>query len=72
MRKDTVITVTWMDGKEEVYENVLTYRIADGVLTIEKGQKGFVRVNDPLGDLTLHLVLANIRKYTAQDRYSPD
>ena len=66
-----MVTVTWMDGKEEVYENVMTYRVADGVLTIEKGSKGFVRPNDPLGALELHLVMANIRKYTTQDRYSP-
>lgn len=73
----TVITVTWMDGKVEVYHNVVTHRVADGVLTIEGFDRPHsladqfyehARGRQPVGRTTLHLVLANIREYTVEER----
>jgi hypothetical protein len=73
MSTSVVITVKWMDGAESIYRDV-THRVADGVLTIEEppphglGDE-FKRVFDRrTGRTTLHLILANMRQYTVEER----
>ena len=69
MSTEQVITVTWMDGQTEQYDHVVTYRVADGMLTIVQAVKrGILDLLDP-GAIkprlpkTLHLPLANIRAW---------
>jgi hypothetical protein len=63
-----------MDGKVEVFRDVITHRVADGVLTIEAPPsdplaKYRERMRErPARPTTRHLVLANIREYTIEDR----
>jgi hypothetical protein len=54
---ERVITVTWMDGKVEVYRGVSRHQVENGVLTIG-------RMRGSAG--TLHLPLANIRQVTVE------
>ena len=55
----TVITVTWMDGKVQVYSypDVSKHRVENGVLTIDQSRGSAV---------TLHLPLANIREIAVE------
>jgi hypothetical protein len=72
MSTGTAINVIWMDGEEGEYSNVVTYHRADGVLTIEESPPSPVirRGDPPLPSVrtTVHLVLANVRKYEVQER----
>lgn len=54
----TTITVTWMDGKVQVYSypGVSKHRLENGVLTIDKSR----------GSAGLHLPLANIREIAVE------
>lgn len=55
----TVITVTWMDGKVEVYRypDVSKHRVENGVLTIDESTGSAGR---------LHLPLSNIREIAVE------
>ena len=58
---ETVITVSWMDERTEVYRDVSSYRVADGMLSITRpGEIGDPRLAPPR---TVHLPLANIREW---------
>lgn len=62
MEVDVAITVTWMDGKTEIYRYVLSHTVKDGVLTINQSRGP---LPDPCPE-TLHLPVANIRKFTVE------
>jgi hypothetical protein len=55
--RETVITVTWLDGKVQVYRKVSGHQVETGVLTID----GFTG-----GAGTLHLPLASIRQIAVE------
>jgi hypothetical protein len=68
MSAGTVITVTWMDGKEEVYHDAASHDIADGVLTIQVVTPVHVSIRErqPASLKTVRLPLANIREITVE------
>jgi len=64
MAKKLVITVRWMDGKTDVYDDVSSHHEADGVMTIRRF-KDWLRGTP---EKTWHLSLANIRSFDVEWR----
>ena len=58
------ISVTWMDGKAEVYRNPSRHQVDDGVLMIDfsigSEESRFPRMK------TVYLPMANIREFTVE------
>ncbi len=59
MAKKLVITVHWMDGKTDVYDDVLGYHQADGVMTITRPRSWM----NGTPEKEWHLSMANIRTF---------
>jgi hypothetical protein len=59
--KKLVVTVHWMDGKTDVFDDVDPYHVADGVLTIRERKPWWAAGSAR----SWSLPLANIRSYSA-------
>jgi hypothetical protein len=64
MGKKMVITVHWMDGQTDTYDDVSNHYQEDGVLTIRRSRKRFRRTPRQ----TWNLSLANIRAFDVEWR----
>jgi hypothetical protein len=60
--KKLVVTVHWMDGKTETFDDVEPIHVADGVLTIRERKKWW----DSGPPDSWRLPLANIRSYSPE------
>ena len=56
-----MVTVHWMDGKTDVFDDVDPYHVADGVLTIRERKPWWAAGSAR----SWSLPLANIRSYSA-------
>ena len=60
-----MITVTWMDGRTQKYDRVMSYHEADGILKIFQSVDPSLRTLEGPGfSKELHLPLANIRVWS--------